>query len=41
MVFAFNPYEVAPYVMGPTEFTVPYEDIGDVIGADSPLAALR
>lgn len=41
IVFAFNPYEVAPYVMGSTQFTVPYEDISEIISADSPLAALR
>ncbi|QTR50858.1 DUF3298 and DUF4163 domain-containing protein [Candidatus Thiothrix anitrata] len=41
LIFVFNPYEVAPYVMGPTEFTVPYEDIADVLAVDSPLAALR
>lgn len=40
LVFAFNPYEVAPYALGPTEFTVPYDDIGSLIGADSPLAGI-
>ena len=29
--FIFNSYEVAPYVMGPTEFTIPYEDIRSLI----------
>lgn len=29
--FIFNSYEVAPYVMGPTELTIPYEDIRSLI----------
>lgn len=38
--FIFNPYEVAPYVMGPTEFTVPYDDIKNLISTASPLAGI-
>lgn len=36
--FIFNSYEVAPYVMGPTEFTIPYEDIRSLIRTNGLLA---
>lgn len=38
--FVFNAYEVAPYAMGPTEFTIPYEDIRALIPENSPLASI-
>jgi len=37
--FIFNSYEVAPYVMGPTEFTIPYEDIRSLIRPDGLLGS--
>lgn len=40
LAFIFNPYEVAPYALGPTEFTVPYGDIDTLIPADSLLAPI-
>lgn len=40
LVFNFNPYEVAPYAMGPTEFTVAYDAINELIPDGSLLAAL-
>lgn len=40
LTFIFNPYEVGPYALGPTEFTVPYDDISSLIPANSPLAAV-
>ncbi len=40
LLFTFNPYEVAPYALGPTDFTVHYEDIRSLISTSSPLAAL-
>lgn len=40
LVFLFNPYEVAPYAMGPTEFEVPYEDIKHLIDPKGALAAI-
>lgn len=40
LAFTFNPYEVAAYALGPTEFTVPYRDIRNLIAADSPLNAV-
>ena len=39
--FIFNPYEVAPYAMGQTEFTVPYSALRDVLPADSPLTTVN
>lgn len=40
LTFTFNPYEIAADAVGPTEFTVPYRDIRNLIAADSPLAAV-
>lgn len=37
--FIFNSYEVAPYVMGPSEFTIPYEAISSLIRADGLLGS--
>lgn len=36
--FIFNAYEVAPYAMGPTDYTIPYDDIRALIPDGSPLA---
>jgi len=38
--FYFNEYEVAPYVMGPTDFTVPFDQVRGLIRSDGPLAAV-
>lgn len=38
--FIFNAYEVAPYAMGPTSFTIPYDDIRALIPDNSPLASI-
>ena len=38
--FCFNEYEVAPYSMGPTDFTVPMDRLRGVIRHDGPLASL-
>lgn len=35
--FIFDSYEIAPYAMGPTQFTIPYEDIQSLIIADGLL----
>ncbi|MEZ5535033.1 MAG: DUF3298 and DUF4163 domain-containing protein [Thiolinea sp.] len=35
--FIFNSYEIAPYALGPTQFTIPYEDIQELIRPDGPL----
>lgn len=40
LVFLFNPYEVAPYAMGPTEFQIAYEDIKHLIDPKGALAAI-
>lgn len=37
--FIFNSYEVSPYVMGPSEFTIPYEDIRSLIRTDGLLGS--
>jgi hypothetical protein len=35
--FFYNEYDIAPYVMGPTEVLVPYEAIKPYIRPDGPL----
>ena len=35
--FYFNAYDVAPYVMGPTDFTVPYSELSSLIRRDGLL----
>jgi hypothetical protein len=40
LTFYFNPYEIAAYAVGPTEFTLSYSDIKSLIKADGPLADL-
>lgn len=35
--FIFNSYEIAPYALGPTQFTVPYEDIQELISPQGEL----
>lgn len=37
LVFHFNAYEVAPYAAGPTTFTVPWSELGDILRKDSGL----
>jgi hypothetical protein len=37
--FYFNAYEVGPYVLGPTDFLVSYDDISGLIRSDGPLAS--
>ncbi|MCB0623649.1 MAG: DUF3298 domain-containing protein, partial [Saprospiraceae bacterium] len=31
---SYNPYEVAPYVLGPTEFTLSYQELGLLLRRD-------
>ncbi len=38
LTFTFNPYEVAPYSLGATTFTVPYSALMDIIDPSGPLA---
>lgn len=40
VTFYFNPYEIAAYAAGPTEFTIPYSDIKLLLKPDGPLADL-
>jgi hypothetical protein len=41
LVFYFNSYEIAPYAVGPTEITVPYSAIQNLIRPDGALAAFK
>ncbi len=36
-MFYFNPYEIAPYSMGPTEILIPYDEIKNIIKEDGLL----
>lgn len=40
LTFLFNPYEVAPYALGSTEFIIPYSAMQNLIPANSPLASV-
>ena len=40
LAFHFNTYEVAPYAMGASEFTIPYEDIMGLIPPNSPITKI-
>lgn len=37
--FRFDPYEVAPYVLGPSDFVIPREALAPLARPDGPLAA--
>lgn len=37
LVFYYNPYEIAAYVMGPTEVKLPREDLAKLVRPDGPL----
>ena len=37
--FVFNAYDVAPYVIGPTDFGIPFGDIRPLLRRDGPLAS--
>jgi hypothetical protein len=37
LAFHFDPYEVAAYALGPTDFVVSREQLADLIRADGPL----
>ncbi len=38
--YAFNQYEIAPYVMGVTEVDIPYEDLTEILNPNFQLAKL-
>ena len=40
LAFHFNAYEVAPYAMGTSDFTIPYEDIMSLIPPNSPITKI-
>jgi hypothetical protein len=31
LIFIFNPYEIAPYALGPTQFEIPYRDLSSIL----------
>lgn len=37
LTFVFNAYEIAPYSMGPTEFTIPYAILDELLLPQSPV----
>ena len=41
LIFTFNPYEIAPYVAGMPEVTIPYRDMEALIPAGGILARIR
>lgn len=41
LFFFYSPYEVGPWVLGSTEFVIPWGDVGDLILAGGPLGALE
>ncbi|HSL82904.1 MAG TPA: DUF3298 and DUF4163 domain-containing protein [Thermoanaerobaculia bacterium] len=38
LVFVFNPYEVAPYVFGPTRITLPWNELQGLLLPNAPVA---
>jgi hypothetical protein len=38
LVFVFNPYEVAPYVFGPTRITLPWSELRGLLRPEAPAA---
>lgn len=40
LIFYYNPYEVAAYVMGPTEVVINYADLKDMLKPGGPLSSL-
>lgn len=41
LVFYYNSYEIAPYVMGPTELTIPYSAIKSLLRPEGALASFK
>ena len=37
LVFHYNPYDVAPFALGPTTITLPWAAVGRHVRADGPL----
>jgi hypothetical protein len=38
--YVFNPYEIAPYVFGHTEISIPFEEIKEILKPNSPIRYL-
>ena len=41
LFFFYNPYDVAPWAFGSTEFTITWDEFGDLVLAGGPLGALE
>lgn len=41
LAFHYQPYEIGPYALGPTNFTVPWSDLEGVVRLGGPLAVER
>ncbi len=41
LILYYNPYEIAPYVMGPTEVVIPYAMVEGIIRRGGPLGAVE
>ncbi len=41
LILYYNPYEVAPYVMGPTEVVIPYALLKGILRSGGPLGAME
>lgn len=40
LILYYNPYEVAPYVMGPTEVLIPFAIVKGIVRRDGPLGEI-
>lgn len=40
LILYYNPYEVAPYAMGPTEVAIPFVMLKDIVRRDGPLGEI-
>lgn len=41
LILYYNPYEIAPYVMGPTEVRIPFADVNGIVRRGGPLWELK
>jgi hypothetical protein len=40
LILNYNPYEIAPYALGPTEVRIPFAVLKDIVRRDGPLAGI-
>jgi len=41
LTFLFNPYEAGPYAMGPIQFSIPYDQLKDILKPDGIIAGVQ